>query len=55
MLRDEFWMDVLIPSILSIICAFLAYASSDPCYAVISAVCTLLLAFNYAIDMRCHK
>lgn len=55
MLRDKIWTDVLIPSILSILCAFLAYVSSDVCYAVISAVCTLLLAFNYCSDMEHHK
>ena len=55
MLSDKFWLDVVIPCILAIICAFLAYASSDVCYAVISAVSTLLLAFNYCNDIRCRK
>ena len=52
---DKMWTDVIIPCILSIICAFLAYVSNDAYYAIISSVSTLLLAFNYCTDMRCRK
>ena len=55
MSSDKMWKDVIIPCIFSIVCAFLAYVSNDAYYAVISAIGTLLLAFNYCNDMEHRK